>query len=92
MTEKPDVIKFKTTGTCCKIMQIAIQDRKILDCEFIGGCNGNLQGIKNLIRGMNIDDVISRLNGIKCGPKDTSCPDQLAKCLQAYKNKSLSNV
>ena len=92
MSEKAEVIQYQTSGTCCKLMQIAIKDGIILDAEFIGGCNGNLQGIKSLIKGMNIDDVISKLEGIACGPKDTSCPDQLAKCLIAYKNKSYTKA
>jgi len=72
------------------MMQVAIQDGKVLDAEFFGGCNGNLKGIKNLIKGMNIDEVIERLQGITCGPKTTSCPDQLAKCLLEYKNQVLA--
>lgn len=71
------------------MMQVAIQDGKILDAEFYGGCNGNLKGIKSLIKGMTIDEVIERLQGITCGPKSTSCPDQLAKCLIEYKQKSV---
>ena len=89
MSEQPEVIQYTTTGTCCKMMQVAIQDGKILDAEFMGGCNGNLKGIKNLIKGMNIDEVINRLKGIPCGDKGTSCPDQLAQCLIEYKNKAL---
>ncbi len=71
------------------MMQVAIQNGKVLDAEFYGGCNGNLKGIKSLIRGMAIDEVIERLQGITCGPKPTSCPDQLAKCLIEYKQKSV---
>ncbi len=71
------------------MMQVAIQNGKVLDAEFYGGCNGNLKGIKSLIRGMAIDEVIERLQGITCGPKSTSCPDQLAKCLIEYKQKSV---
>jgi len=87
-----EIIEYHTSGTCSKLMQVAIKDGVILDAEFIGGCSGNLQGIKSLIRGMSIDDVIIRLNGIKCGPKDTSCPDQLAKCLIQYKSKISSSI
>ena len=57
-------------------------DETIADAEFLGGCNGNLQGIKSLIKGMKIKDVAEKLKGINCGGKGTSCPDQLAKCLQ----------
>lgn len=90
MTEQAEVIQYQTFGTCCQVMQVAIKDGKILDAEFYGGCHGNLQGIKSLIRGMSVDEVIERLQGIKCGPKPTSCPDQLAKCLVEYKQKSLT--
>ena len=67
---------------------VAIKDNKIVDVDFYGGCSGNLQGIKKLIIGMDIDDVIERVQGIKCGPKPTSCPDQLAKCLIEYKKQA----
>ena len=87
-----EVIQYQTSGVCCGIMQVKITDNCIEDAEFLGGCNGNLQGIKSLIKGMKIDDVIEKLQGIKCGSKDTSCPDQLAKCLIAYKNKSKTVV
>lgn len=90
MVEEPQVIQFQTSGTCCQMMQVTIQDGKIVDAEFLGGCNGNLKGIKNLIKGMDIDDVIERCQGITCGPKPTSCPDQLAKCLVEYKNRVLA--
>ncbi len=90
MVEEPQVIQFQTSGTCCQMMQVTVQDGKIVDAEFFGGCNGNLKGIKNLIKGMDIDDVIERCQGITCGPKPTSCPDQLAKCLVEYKNRVLA--
>ncbi|MBQ8459331.1 TIGR03905 family TSCPD domain-containing protein [bacterium] len=85
MSNQTEVIQYQTHGTCCQMMQVALQDGKILDAEFFGGCNGNLKGIKNLIKGMTVDEVIERLQGITCGPKSTSCPDQLAKCLIEYK-------
>lgn len=88
MTEnKPDIIQYETTGTCCQVMCVAIEDNKIVDAEFFGGCHGNLQGIKNLIKGMSVDKVIENCKGIKCGDKPTSCPDQLATCLIEYKNR-----
>ena len=90
MSEQAEVIQYQTSGTCCQVMQVAIKDNKILDAEFYGGCHGNLQGIKSLIKGMSVDEVIERLQGIKCGPKPTSCPDQLAKCLIEYKQKSFT--
>lgn len=90
MSNQTEVIQYQTSGTCCQMMQVAVNNGKIEDVEFYGGCHGNLQGIKNLIKGMGIDDVISRLQGIRCGQKTTSCPDQLAKCLIEYKEKSLT--
>ena len=92
MTDKPEVIQYKTAGTCCQLMQVAIQDGKVIDAEFFGGCNGNLKGIKSLIKGMSIDDVIEKLQGITCNSKPTSCPEQLAKCLIEYKTKNLSTA
>jgi uncharacterized protein (TIGR03905 family) len=88
MENQPEVIQYETQGTCCKFMQVAVQDGKVLDAQFYGGCNGNLQGIKTLIRGMDIDEVITKLKGIQCGGKPTSCPDQLAQCLLGYKAKT----
>ena len=87
MEEKAEIIQYQTRGTCCQMMQVAEKDGKVLDAEFYGGCNGNLKGLKNLIKGMQIDEVIERLEGITCGAKPTSCPDQLAKCLIEYKQK-----
>ena len=74
-------IQYKTTGTCCQMMQVKYDGDTIVDVDFLGGCHGNLQGIKSLVKGMKITDVIDKLSGIKCGSKPTSCPDQLAKCL-----------
>lgn len=79
-------IQYRTQGTCCALMNIVLDENKIVDVEFLGGCNGNLQGIRKLIIGMDIDDVAEKLQGIRCGAKQTSCPDQLAKCLIEYKN------
>lgn len=76
-----EVISYTTSGTCCKLMNIELDGDTIKDVEFIGGCNGNLQGIKNLVKGMKLDEVVAKLKGIKCGTKPTSCPDQLAQCL-----------
>lgn len=85
-------IQYRTQGTCCALMNIVLDDNKIYDVEFVGGCLGNLQGIRQLIIGMDIDDVISKLHGITCGSKPTSCPDQLSKCLIDYKNKTSSHA
>lgn len=92
MTDKPEVIQYRTVGTCCQLIQVAIQDGKVVDAEFLGGCNGNLKGIKSLIKGMAIDDVIEKLQGITCGSKSTSCPDQLAQCLIEYKSKNAATI
>ena len=81
------VIQYETKGTCCRLMQVKLDDDVIVDANFLGGCNGNLQGLTNLIKGMKIDDVINRLSGIKCGDKPTSCPDQLARGLSEFKAK-----
>ena len=75
------VIQYQTSGTCCRLMQVKYDGDIITDVDFMGGCPGNLTGIKNLIKGMKIEDVISKFSGVKCGDKPTSCPDQLAKCL-----------
>ncbi len=74
---------YKTRGTCSSQIKIDINDDKTIEnVEFLGGCNGNLKGIGELVKGMTIDEVIDRLDGIKCGFKQTSCPDQLAKALK----------
>lgn len=74
---------YKTRGTCSSQIKIDINDDKTIEnVEFLGGCNGNLKGIGELVKGMTIDEVIDRLGGIKCGFKQTSCPDQLAKALK----------
>ncbi|MBQ3310606.1 TIGR03905 family TSCPD domain-containing protein [bacterium] len=86
-------IEYQTTGTCCQLMRVTVDENNIIqDSEFYGGCNGNLQGIKTLIKGMNIDEVISKLKGISCNGKPTSCPDQLATCLMMYKEQNIQKV
>lgn len=87
-----EVIQYQPQGVCCQLMQVEIEDNKIINSEFFGGCNGNLKGIKNLIKGMDIDEVIEKLKGVSCGPKPTSCPDQLASCLIEYKQNKLSKM
>ena len=76
---------YKTTGTCSQEISFEIEDGKLKNVHFLGGCNGNLKGSCSLIEGMNVDDVISRVDGIRCGAKSTSCPDQLAQALKAAK-------
>lgn len=77
--------EYKTKGTCSQRILFEIEDNKLKNVQYIGGCNGNLKGISSLVEGMEIDDVIARLEGTKCGMKDTSCPDQLARALQKAK-------
>lgn len=74
---------YKTSGTCSQQITYEIRDGKVYNVSFMGGCNGNTQGIGKLVEGMEVNDVISRLEGIKCGFKPTSCPDQLAKALKS---------
>ena len=79
--------RFIPSGVCSREMIFKIENNTINDFEVVGGCPGNLQGIRNLIKGLNIDDVITKFSDIKCGMKDTSCPDQIAKALKEYKEK-----
>ena len=76
---------FKPRGICARQINFDIDDGKVKDVTFIGGCEGNHIGIESLVDGMNVDDVIKKLRGIKCGYKATSCPDQLAVALEEYK-------
>lgn len=79
--------EYKPKGVCSRLMKFEIEDDRIVSMEVVGGCNGNLKGIGALIKGQKIDDVIERLQGIRCTPKSTSCPDQISKALCAYKNR-----
>jgi len=79
--------KYKTKGVCSNEMRFEIEDHKIINLNVIGGCNGNLQGLSALVEGMDIDEVIRRLKGIRCGIKNTSCPDQLSCALEIAKKK-----
>lgn len=81
-------MKYKTNGTCSVAINFDVIDNKLHNVSYEGGCNGNLQGIGRLVEGMEIDDAISKLKGIRCGYKETSCPDQLAKALEQYKLKA----
>ena len=74
---------YKTHGTCSQQIDIEIKDGVIDSVSFVGGCNGNLKGICALVKGMKHEDAISKLKGIRCGFKDTSCPDQLARALES---------
>ena len=74
--------EYKTSGTCSQRILFEIEEGKVKNVTFLGGCNGNLKGIGSLVEGMDAQEVISRLEGTTCGMKATSCPDQLAKALK----------
>ena len=77
---------YQTVGTCSRVIELEIDENEVIqEVRFVGGCNGNLQGISALVCGQKIDDVIKKLEGIKCGFKNTSCPDQLAQALKQVK-------
>ena len=82
-----DKISYITRGVCSRKIDLEIEDGIILSAKFSGGCAGNTQGVAALIKGMSVDEAIERLSGIRCGFKNTSCPDQLAQALIEYKNK-----
>ena len=73
---------YRPKGVCSQRMTIELEDGVIRDVQILGGCNGNLQGIAALVRGMKAEEAIERMRGIRCGFKNTSCPDQLAKALE----------
>lgn len=77
---------YTTSGVCSKSIDIEVENGVVKGVSFLGGCNGNLKGIGELVKGMSIDDVITKLENIKCGFKNTSCPAQLANALKEYKN------
>ena len=78
---------YKPVGVCSQLIRVDVEDNVIKNAEFIGGCSGNTQGVARLVKGMNVDEAISRLEGIKCGFKSTSCPDQLAQGLKVVSGK-----
>lgn len=78
--------EYQTSGTCSRFIHFELEDNKIKNVVFIGGCNGNLKGISALVEGMDVDEAIARLKGTTCGGKPTSCPDQLATALMQAKN------
>ena len=75
-------LTYKTQGTCSSHIEIEVEDGVIKEVFFWGGCNGNLQGISRLVKGMKVDDVIAKLEGVRCGNRATSCPDQLCMALR----------
>lgn len=81
-------INFTTQGTCSKLISVTADDNNVIQqVSFLGGCPGNLQGICKLVKGQRIDDVIEKLEGIRCGAKPTSCPDQLSQALKQLRNQ-----
>ena len=80
-------VQYETKGTYSRLIDVTADENNIVQqVFFLGGCNGNLQGISQLVRGQHIDDIIRRLDGIRCGTKNTSCPDQLCRALEQLKN------
>lgn len=76
------VINYQPRGVCARQMRIEVEDGIVKSFQVMGGCHGNLQGISKLVEGMKVEDVVARLDGIRCGFKPTSCPDQLAQALK----------
>ena len=81
-------MRYKTAGVCSSGIDFEVVDNKVTNVKFIGGCSGNTQGVAALIEGMDIDEAIRRIEGIKCGFRPTSCPDQLSKALRQYKESN----
>ena len=79
-------MKYNTKGVCSRSITFDVKDNKVTDVQFERGCSGNTQGVARLVEGMDIDEAIKRMKGIRCGFKSTSCPDQLALALLAYKD------
>ena len=77
--------QFPLKGVCAYGCEVEVEDGKLVNCEFYGGCDGNHKGLNALVKGMSVDEAIERLSGITCGPRSTSCPDQFAQALKAYK-------
>lgn len=75
-------MQYVPQGVCSRLVEFDLVDDKVKNVSFVGGCDGNLKGISCLVEGMNVEEVISKIEGIKCGRKSTSCPDQLAKALK----------
>lgn len=79
---------YKTSGVCSRAIEIDVEEDTVKSVRFIGGCNGNTQGIAKLVEGMQVDQVIERLESIGCNGRPTSCPDQLARALRKYKTEA----
>ena len=78
-----ETIRYTPKGVCSRKMEIDVENGVIQAVRVLGGCSGNLQGISALLRGMTVEDAIARMDGIRCGMKPTSCPDQLAQALKS---------
>ena len=78
---------YKTHGVCARAISFDVENNRLVNVQFAGGCSGNTQGLSRLIEGMDVDEAIRRLDGIQCGPRPTSCPDQLARALKQFKGK-----
>lgn len=76
---------YRPRGVCSRLMEFEVEDDKVVSVSVTGGCDGNLKGISSLLQGMPVDEVIARLEGIRCGGKPTSCPDQIARALKAWR-------
>lgn len=82
------MFSYKTSGVCSSTINLEITNDIVKDVEFVGGCSGNLQGIGHLVKGMTVNEVIEKLQGIDCRNRGTSCPDQLSKALLAWKSEN----
>ncbi len=83
-------INYKTQSVCSRSIEIDVENEKIVNVKFVGGCAGNTQGVASLLVGMSVDEAIERLSGIRCGFKPTSCPDQLATALKKFKAEQVA--
>lgn len=78
---------YQTCGTCSKFIEVAAKDGVVTHCRFYGGCDGNTKGLSQLVVGMKPEDIIKKLDGVRCGMKSTSCPDQLCRALEQLQGK-----
>lgn len=84
LTKDKSTYIHKNSGVCSVAVAFEVTDNKVHNVQFVGGCSGNTQGVAKLVEGMDVQEVIARVEGIRCGAKPTSCPDQLAVALKAY--------
>ena len=80
-------MEYRTKGVCSRMIKLELDGDTIRSVEFVGGCSGNTQGVARLVEGMKVDDAIARIEGIKCGQRPTSCPDQLDQALRQATGK-----